>query len=47
MKWKECRRSWIGVRMESGGLMSGNNEILKIGGSEYHNTDHQKNFIEK
>ena len=31
--------------MESGGLMSGNNEILKIGGSEYHKTDQEKNFV--
>ena len=31
--------------MESGGLMSGNNEILKIGGSEDHNTDPEKNFL--
>ena len=30
--------------MESGGLMSGNNEILKIGGSEYHKTDTNKSF---
>ena len=30
--------------MESGGLMSGNNEILKIGGSEYHNTYPDKSF---
>jgi hypothetical protein len=31
--------------MESGGLMSGNNEILKIGGSEYHNTNQEKKFF--
>ena len=31
--------------MESGGLMSGNNEILKIGWSEYQNTDQEKNFV--
>ena len=33
--------------MESEGLMSGkaNNEVLKIGGSEYHKTDPEKNFV--
>ena len=31
--------------MELGGLMSGNNEVLKIGGSEYHKTDTNKNFV--
>ena len=30
--------------MESGGLMSGNNEVVKIGGSEYHNTYPDKSF---
>ncbi len=30
--------------MESGGIISGNNEELKIGWSEYQNTDQQKNF---
>ena len=30
--------------MESGGLMSGNNEVVKIGESEYYNTDQQKIF---
>ena len=30
--------------MESRGLMSGNNEELKIGGSEYHNTYPDKSF---
>ena len=31
--------------MESGGLMSGNNEILKIGWSKYQNIDQEKNFV--
>ena len=31
--------------MESGGLMSGNNEVVKIGGSEYQNTEQHKNFL--
>ena len=31
--------------MESGGLMNGNNEILKIGGSEYQIIDQEKNFV--
>ena len=33
--------------IESEGLMSGkgNNEVLKIGGSEYHKTDPEKNFV--
>ena len=31
--------------MESGGLMSENNEVLKIGWSKYQNIDQEKNFV--